>query len=73
MIPTLVQSSIRVYTKCSAVVADSISGEVSSAFLRAPPNIRDVFRLIEGCATLPKESAENKKLFTRYVCYVRIS
>ncbi len=34
-------------------------------FLNHPPNVRDMFRLLEGCSKLPRESAENKKLFTR--------
>lgn len=34
-------------------------------FLTVPPNLRGLFHVIRGCAGLPKESAENKKMFTR--------
>lgn len=29
------------------------------------PDLRDVGKIVEGCSSLPKEAAENKKLFTR--------
>ena len=29
------------------------------------PDLREVARVVGGCAALPKEAAENKKLFTR--------
>ena len=29
------------------------------------PDLREVARVVSGCAALPKEAAENKKLFTR--------
>ena len=29
------------------------------------PDLRDVAKIVDGCSSLPKEAAENKKLFTR--------
>ena len=70
VIPTLVQSTVKVYQECKKVLSGGMTdiyehGHASSLFIRFPPNLRDVFRTIEGCSTLPRESAENKKLFTR--------
>ena len=62
VIPTLVLSSIKIYQECKKVLSDE---NPSDEFIQFTPNLRDVFRTIEGCSTLPRESAENKKLFTR--------
>ena len=34
-------------------------------YLQTIPTFNDLLRLVEGCAVLPKEFAENKKLLTR--------
>jgi hypothetical protein len=37
--------------------------------LRVKKFYKIVDRVVNGCAALPKEAAENKKLFTRAQCY----
>ena len=62
VVPTLVQSSMMVFSECRSLLEQDKS---IADYLKYPPNLRDVFRVIAGCAKLPRENAENKKLFTR--------
>ena len=51
----------QVYTECRrSLLEDALVYDRSHI-----PDLRDVQRVIGGCSALPKEAAENKKLFTR--------
>ena len=61
VIPSIIQSSYKVYTECRrSLLEDALVYDRSHI-----PDLRDVQRVIGGCSALPKEAAENKKLFTR--------
>ena len=64
VIPSIIQSTYKVYTECRTVL---LSDETYRPLERMPhlPDLRDVARVVRGCSSLPKEAAENKKLFTR--------
>ena len=65
VIPTIVQSSMKVFTECHGLLLSETARQEQETFARTLPNMRDLFRVIHGCTNLPKESAENKKTFTR--------
>jgi dynein heavy chain len=61
VIPSIIQSTYKVYSECRKVLLGN-----PQVYDRAhTPDLRDVQRIIRGCSALPKEAAENKKLFTR--------
>ena len=61
VIPSIIQSTYKVYSECRSVLLEDpvVNGRGQI------PDLRDVQRVISGCSALPKEAAENKKLFTR--------
>lgn len=69
VIPSIIQSTHKVYTECRSVLLEDPVVQGRSHV----PDLRDVQRVIHGCSALPKEAAENKKLFTRlWVCKTRL-
>jgi dynein heavy chain len=61
VIPSIIQSTYKVYSECKSVLLLDAKVEGRPHV----PDLRDVQRVIGGCSSLPKEAAENKKLFTR--------
>lgn len=61
VIPSIIQSTYKVYTECRRVLLEDRPVNDRAHI----PDLRDVQRIIRGCSALPKEAAENKKLFTR--------
>ena len=61
VIPSIIQSTYKVYTECRRVLLEDPQVHDRAHI----PELRDVQRIIRGCSALPKEAAENKKLFTR--------
>ena len=63
-VPSPIQNKtiiFQVYTECRrSLLEDALVYDRSHI-----PDLRDVQRVIGGCSALPKEAAENKKLFTR--------
>lgn len=64
VIPTIVQSSLKVFNDCKSLILAE-NAKRPFTFLTVPPNLLGLFHVVQGCAGLPKESAENKKMFTR--------
>ena len=64
VIPSIIQSTYKVYTECRSVL---LLEDKTCPLDNLPilPDLRDVARVVEGVSSLPKEAAENKKLFTR--------
>ncbi len=57
VIPAIVQSSLKVFLKCQELLSGSVrdpDARNRSSFLSHAPNLRDVFRLVEGCSKIPK-------------------
>ncbi len=55
VIPTLVQSSLKLYSRCQELlIGSSFMDGHATSFLGHPPNLRDVFKLIYGCSKIPK-------------------
>ena len=52
------------YSECRSVL---LTEDENRSFENLPhaPDLRDVAKIVDGCSSLPKEAAENKKLFTR--------
>jgi dynein heavy chain len=61
VIPSIIQSTYKVYSECRRVLLEDPQVHDRAHI----PDLRDVQRIIRGCSALPKEAAENKKLFTR--------
>ena len=61
VIPSVIQSTFKVYTECKRVLLEDPVVQGRSHV----PDLRDVQRVIHGCSAVPREAAENKKLFTR--------
>ncbi len=61
VIPSIIQSTYKVYNECKSVILQDTAIEGRPHV----PDLRDVQRVVKGCSALPKEAAENKKLFTR--------
>ena len=64
VIPSIIQSTFKVYSECRGVL---LTEDENRSFENLPhaPDLRDVAKIVDGCSSLPKEAAENKKLFTR--------
>ena len=64
VIPSIIQSTYKVYSECRGVL---LTEDENRTFENLPhaPDLRDVAKIVDGCSSLPKEAAENKKLFTR--------
>ncbi len=61
VIPAIVQSSLKVYSKAQELLtgegrAGSQEEDEESSFLGHAPNLRDVFRVVDGCSKIPKVS-----------------
>ena len=59
VIPAIVQSSLKVYSKAQELLtgegrAGSQEDDEESSFLGHAPNLRDVFRVVDGCSKIPK-------------------
>lgn len=64
MIPSIIQSTYKVYIECrNVLMREDLARPLEK--LPHPPDLRDVAKIVSGCSSLPRESAENKKLFTR--------
>ena len=61
VIPSIIQSTYKVYQECRRVLLENPQVHDRAHI----PDLRDVQKIIGGCSALPKEAAENKKLFTR--------
>ena len=64
VIPSIIQSTYKVYMECRGVLLTEDSNRPLESLPHAP-DLRDVTKIVDGCSSLPKEAAENKKLFTR--------
>ena len=64
VIPSIIQSTYKVYMECRGVLLREDPNR-SLENLPHAPDLRDVAKIVDGCSSLPKEAAENKKLFTR--------
>ena len=68
VIPAIVQSSLKVYLKCQELLVGfgdggGASGCDAAPFLSHAPNLRDVFRLVEGCSKIPKVGSVHSHIY----------